>query len=250
MNLFYNKPIPIGVSVSHIHITQTHLDKIYGQDYHLTPKKPLTQKNQYAAEETVTLKTEKDTLENVRILGPVRPWTQVELSKTDAIKLGLQPPVRESGNHKDTPGITITGIKGEIKINRGVILAMRHIHMEPQDSVDFDVRDGDVVQFLCGNERKLLFDKVLVRVDKEYRLDFHIDTDEANAACVSNGDKGYLVKFSPIMKRGEEKVKEKDILTESDVIAIIKKGETLKLTKDTIITPLALDLARKHNLLT
>jgi putative phosphotransacetylase len=249
MNLFYNKPIPIGVSVSHIHITQKHLDTIYGNNYRLTPRKSLTQKNQFAAEETVTLKTEKGKLTNVRILGPVRPWTQAELSKTDAIKLGLNPPVRESGNHKDTPGIIIAGPKGEIKINGGVILAMRHIHMDPQDAANFDVQNGDTVQILCGKERKLLFDEVLVRVNKDYRLDFHIDTDEANAACATTGDTGYLVKFSPVMNRGEEKDKKNTLLTESDVLTIIKKGESLKLTKDTIITPLALDLARKHNLL-
>lgn len=250
MNLFYNRPIPIGVSVSHIHITQNHLDTMYGNNYRLTPIKSLTQKNQFASKETVTLKTEKGKLKKIRILGPVRPWTQVELSKTDAIELGLDPPVRESGNHKDTPGITITGVKGEIKINRGVILAMRHIHMEPQDAWNFDVQDGDMVQFLCGNERKLLFDEVLVRVDRNYRLDFHIDTDEANAACVSTGDTGYLVKFSSVTNRGEVEDKEKDLLTESDILVIIKKGGDLKITKDTIITPLALDLARKHNLLT
>lgn len=234
--------------MSHIHISREHLDKLFGEGYELTPRNYLTQKGEFASEEIVTLINHTKKLENIRILGPVRDRTQVELSRTNAIRLELNPPIRDSGNHEDTPGITIIGQAGSITIIKGVILAMRHIHMSPKDSDFFHVRDSEIVQFLCGEQRRLIFDSVLVRVNKNYVLDFHIDTDEANAAGINTGDTGYLIKFSRGLSNKKESRRERTLITETDVLAHLNKGEKLIVTKDTIFTPLALDLARKHNL--
>lgn len=160
----------------------------------------------------------------------------------------MHPPVRDSGNHNGTPGLTIKGPAGTLTIQQGVILAMRHIHLNPEDAVKFEVKNGQIVQFLCGKERQLLFDKVLIRVNENFVLDFHIDTDEANAAGVSTGDIGYLSKFSKTIDVKDDLKKESNLITEKDVLASIYQGNTLLITKKTIFTPLALDLARKHKL--
>jgi putative phosphotransacetylase len=242
------KPIPIGVSVSHIHIRKEHLHAIYGEGYELTLRNDLTQKGEFAAEETVTLINETKKIENVRILGPTRDFTQVELSKTDAFRLGMNPPVRDSGNHTETPGLTIKGPKGAISISKGVILAMRHIHMSLEDARNYGVKNGEMVDLLCGKERQLIFGNVLIRVDESFVLDFHIDTDEANAADISTGDIGYLIKFSKTIDTKKETTSSHTLITEKDVLASLYQGNELCISKNAILTPLALDLARKHKL--
>lgn len=187
--------IPLGISARHLHISQEHLDVLYGQGHRLTPVKDLAQPGQYACEETVDLLTEKGSFKKVRILGPVRPKTQVELALTDAMKLGLKIPVRDSGDHTGAPGLTIVGPKGEVKLDTGVIAACRHIHMTPADAAVFGVKDKEFVSVKVGDDdRCLVFGKVLVRVHDSFKLEMHLDTDEGNAAGAKNGDAAEIVK--------------------------------------------------------
>ncbi|CAM4270867.1 propanediol utilization protein [Bacillus manliponensis] len=187
------KQIPIGVSNRHIHVTQEVLEKLFGQGHELTAIKELTQPGEFAAEETVTIKTEKGEITKVRILGPVRKFTQVEISKTDARKLGINVPIRSSGNIEGTPGITIIGPNGTLQIEQGVIIAERHIHMTTEDAKYFGVQDKQYVNVKINGERALTFHQVLIRVKDTYALDMHIDTDEANSGNIKTGDFGELI---------------------------------------------------------
>lgn len=180
------KIVPVGISARHVHVSREHLDILFGKDYQLTIKKDLSQPGQFASNETVDLVTEKSTFKNVRILGPERKVTQVELSMTDAMKLGLRAPVRDSGDIKGSPGLSIVGPQGTVKIEEGVIVACRHIHMTPADAEAFGVKDKEVVRVKCEGERALIFDKVLIRVNEQFKLEMHVDTDEGNAALLSN----------------------------------------------------------------
>jgi len=179
--------VPVGISNRHIHLSQEHLEVLFGPGYELTVKKDLSQTGQYAAEETLIIEGPKSSMKNVRILGPVRKETQVEISRTDAFGLGLKPPVRDSGFLEDSPGLKLIGPKGEVELDKGVIIAQRHIHMNEADAEAFGVKDKDIVSVRVGGERGLIFDNVLVRVRGDFVLEMHIDTDEANAAMLNNG---------------------------------------------------------------
>jgi putative phosphotransacetylase len=186
--------VPVGISARHIHVSQADLDILYGEGYQLTVKKDLSQIGQFAAEETVDLVTEKSSFKNVRILGPIRKETQVEIALTDALKLKLAVPVRDSGDIKGSAGITVVGPKGTIELKEGVIAAGRHIHMSIEDAKNFGVKDRDIVKVRCGGERGLTFDNVLIRVHESFRLEMHIDTDEANAAMCKTGGTVEVIK--------------------------------------------------------
>ncbi|MHC1746312.1 MAG: phosphate propanoyltransferase [Negativicutes bacterium] len=179
------KKIPVGISARHVHVNREDLDILYGPGYQLTLRKELSQPGQFAAEETVDLVTEKGTLKKVRILGPERKKTQIEISLTDSLKLGLKPPVRDSGDLKDSPGMTIIGPKGSIQLTEGTIAACRHIHMTPADAAAYGVKDKEIVKVCCGGPRGLIFDNVLIRVHDSFKLEMHVDTDESNAAMMN-----------------------------------------------------------------
>ncbi|MBQ1311391.1 MAG: phosphate propanoyltransferase [Blautia sp.] len=186
--------VPIGVSARHIHLTQEHVEALFGPGYHLTKKKDLMG-GQFAANETVTIVGLKlRAIENVRILGPVRKASQVEVSATDAIKLGMKVPVRESGDVKGSAAIAIVGPKGALYLKEGCIVAMRHIHMSPKDAEAAGVKDGDIVSVKADNERGTIFNHVKIRVDESFTLEMHIDTDEANAAQISQGQTVTIIK--------------------------------------------------------
>lgn len=187
--------VPIGVSGRHIHVCQEHVDILFGKGYKLTPMRDLTQPGQYACQETLTLKSAKGEIANVRILGPVRPETQIELSLTDTfrLKLDMPVPVRMSGDVKGSPGVTLIGPTGEVTVESGVIISQRHIHMTPKFAQDFGYLDKQIVAVLCPGPRQIVFGNVIVRVRQDFDLDCHIDTDEANAAGVKNGDIGYIL---------------------------------------------------------
>jgi putative phosphotransacetylase len=189
-----NNIIPVGVSNRHIHLSQKDVEALFGPGYTLTVLKWLSQPGEFAAQETVTIVGPKNEIRNVRILGPARSQTQVEISRSDSFVLGVKVPLRMSGDLKGTPGIKIVGPKGEITIDEGVIVAQRHIHMTPADARRFGVADREVVQVKTTGERSLVFGEVIVRVKESYALDFHIDTDEANAAGLKTGDTVELVK--------------------------------------------------------
>ena len=184
-----NKKVTVGISARHVHVTREHLEVLYGAGYQLTNKKDLSQPGQFASNETVDVVTEKSTFKNVRILGPERSKSQVEVSMSDAMKLGLKNiPVRDSGDLAGTPGAKLVGPKGEVELTEGVIVASRHIHMTPAEAATFGVKDKDTVKVRCGGERGLVFENVLIRVHEQYALEMHVDTDEGNAALCKTGD--------------------------------------------------------------
>lgn len=186
--------VPIGVSARHIHLTQEHVEALFGEGYQLTRKKELMG-GQFASNEQVTIVGLKlRAIENVRILGPVRSKSQVEISATDAIKLGVKAPIRESGNTKGSAPIAIVGPKGVIYLEEGCIIAKRHIHMAPKDAMAAGVTDGQTVSVKADNERGTVFNHVQIRVDDSFTLEMHIDTDEANAAKIATGQTVTIIK--------------------------------------------------------
>jgi len=180
--------VPVGVSARHVHLTQEHVETLFGKGYQLTKKKDLMG-GQFASNEQVTIVGLKlRAIENVRILGPVRSATQVEISATDARTLGIKAPVRESGKIEGSAAVAIVGPKGAIYLNEGCIVAMRHIHMSPRDAEAAGVKNGDIVSVKADNDRGTVFNHVLIRVNPTFTLEMHIDTDEANAAGIKQGD--------------------------------------------------------------
>ncbi len=186
------EPIPIEVSAHHVHLTQEHVEALFGAGHQLTRQSDLSQPGQYACQEQVTLVGPRGRVERVRILGPARKSTQVEIAMTEQFKLGIHPPIRESGDLKDTPGLTLEGPAGSVAIDKGVICAMRHIHMTPEDALRYGVRDKFTVRVRVPGDRELVFGDVRVRVDPSFRLAMHIDTDEGNAANIRTGMTGYI----------------------------------------------------------
>ena len=188
--------VPIGVSARHIHLTQEHVEALFGPGYQLTKKKELMG-GQFASNELVTIVGLKlRAIENVRILGPVRSKSQVEVSATDSIRLGVKAPIRESGNTAGSAAIAVVGPKGAIYLDEGCIIAKRHIHMSPKDAMAAGVHDGDIVSVKADNERGTVFNHVQIRVDDSFTLEMHIDTDEANAAKIATGDTVRIIKYN------------------------------------------------------
>ena len=180
--------IPIGVSNRHIHLSQSDLETLFGKGYELTPMKDLSQPGQYACKELLTIiGPSMRPIENVRVLGPVRKVSQVEISATDSYVLKVKPPVRESGNIKGSAPIRIVGPKGVVELDEGCIIANRHIHMSPSEAQEFGVSDGDYVDIDVNGKRRTRWFDVQVRVHKDFRLEMHVDTDDANAAGIGNG---------------------------------------------------------------
>lgn len=187
------KQVPVGVSARHIHVTQEHLEILFGSGAQLHVMKDLSQPGQYAAEETVAVIGPKGKFDKVRILGPVRKATQLEISRTDAFSIGVKPPVRESGNIAGTPGIKLVGPAGELDIEEGVIVAARHIHFHTSDAEKWGITDKQLLSVKLNTERPLIFTDVIARVSDSFKLDMHIDTDEANAAGAKTGDTAEII---------------------------------------------------------
>ncbi|WP_135547695.1 phosphate propanoyltransferase [Paenibacillus cymbidii] len=187
------KVVPIGVSGRHIHLQTDHIAALFGEGYELRKLKQLSQPYQYAAEEAVRVEGPRGVFPAVRIVGPARPKTQLELSRTDALALGVQAPIRESGRLDGTPGIRLVGPSGVIELERGVIVAARHIHFHPNEAAAWGIADKQRLQVKLNGERPLVFLDVIARVSDRFALDMHIDTDEANAAGVSSGDLAEII---------------------------------------------------------
>ncbi len=185
-------PIPVEISAHHAHLSQADVEKLFGPGHQLTPMHELSQPGQFACEEQVHLVGPKGRIAKVRVLGPTRKETQVEIAMTEQFKLGIQPPIRQSGDLAGTPGLTLEGPHGTAAIERGVICAQRHIHMTPEDAMRFHVRDNYVVRVRIEGERQLIFGDVVVRVNPAFRLAMHIDTDEGNAGNIQTGMLGYI----------------------------------------------------------
>lgn len=185
-------PIPIEISAHHVHLSQDHVEALFGAGHTLTPMADLSQPGQYAAQERVTLVGPRGKVERVRVLGPARCDTQIEIAMTEQYKLGIEPPIRASGDLAGTPGVTLEGPAGTVTLDQGVICAMRHIHMTPQDALQLGLRDKDWVRVRIEGDRELIFGDVLVRVNPKYKLAMHIDTDEGNAANIRTGMTGFI----------------------------------------------------------
>lgn len=187
-----DQPIPIEVSAHHIHLAQDHVEALFGPGHQLTPHADLSQPGQYACKEQLTIVGPKGRIERVRVLGPTRSQTQVEIAMTEQFKLGIQPPIRESGDIEGSPGCLLEGPAGSVTIDKGVICALRHIHMTPAEALRYGVRDKCSVRVRVAGDRELIFGDVRVRVSPSFALAMHIDTDEANAANLRNGAEGYI----------------------------------------------------------
>lgn len=186
--------IPVAISARHVHLTADNIDRLFGPGHPLHTRKALSQPGEFAAEETVTLVGPRGSIPKVRVVGPAREDDQVEISRTDEMILGLDAPVRVSGDLKATPGITLLGPAGQVTLTHGVVLAQRHVHMSPTDAQRLGVKNGQIVQVLIHSpHRSLIFGDVVVRVSAHYALELHLDTDEGNAAGVMPGEQATLL---------------------------------------------------------
>ena len=174
--------VKIGLSNKHLHLQKDHIEILFGKGHELTATKPLVQPGQFACAEKVDIVGPKNTLKGIRVLGPARPETQVELAMTDARTIGIKAPVRESGKLEGTPGCKIVGPCGEVEIDHGVIVALRHVHLSPAQAEEAGVKDKDIVSIKIEGERGLVFNNVLVRSGDAHEREVHLDTDEGNAA--------------------------------------------------------------------
>lgn len=181
------KMIPAALSNRHLHLSKEHIDQLFGEDYNLCTLKDLSQPGQFACEEKVDMIGPKGEIKGIRVLGPARKQTQIEVSLTDSFMLGIKPPIRDSGDIEGSPGVTLRGPKGEVRLDKGVIVAARHIHMHTTDAEKFKVADKQKVKVRTFGERAVVFENVLVRVSPKYALEMHLDTDEGNAANLKNG---------------------------------------------------------------
>ncbi|MDR3225441.1 MAG: phosphate propanoyltransferase [Clostridiales Family XIII bacterium] len=186
--------VKTGVSNKHLHLSDEHLAVLFGEGHALTPYKELVQPGQYAAEEKVDLVGPKGAIKGLRIIGPTRPQTQVELAVTDARGIGLAPPVVESGHLDGTPGAKLIGPEGEIDLDQGVMVALRHIHLNPGQAEEAGVADHELVDVATYGTRPLEFKDVVIRSGAAHEREFHIDTDEANAAGLGNGAEVEIIK--------------------------------------------------------
>lgn len=186
--------LPIALSNRHLHLSSKDINTLYGEGYRLKPMKDLSQPGQFACEEKVDLVGPKGTIKGVRVLGPARKETQIEISLMDGFTLGVKAPISDSGMLEGSPGIKLVGPAGEVDLEKGLIVAARHIHMSPDDAEEFGVVDKDIVKIRTFGDRALVFENVLVRVNKDYRLEMHIDIEEGNAAALSNYELVELIK--------------------------------------------------------
>lgn len=180
--------IPVGVSNRHVHLSEQHFKVLFGKNHQAKTMRELKQPGQHALQETVMLVGNKGVIENVRILGPVRSKTQVEVLAADCYKLGIPTAIRDSGDLAGSPGLLLVGPKGVVHLEEGAIVARRHIHANPGVAQALGLEDGKVVQVVVNSERSLVFQNVIVRVDPSYVLELHVDLEEANAAKLRNGD--------------------------------------------------------------
>lgn len=190
-----NNKILVEISARHVHVSEEHLAILFGEGYKLTPKKDLSQPGQFACEERVDLVGERGTLKNVTILGPTRPFSQVEITSTEARTLGVKALIRESGLIDGTFGCTLVGPQGSVVLDKGVIVAKRHIHVTPTEAEAFGVSDKEIIMVkVTSDDRSLIYGDVVVRVSEKFAAAMHIDTDEANAAGLSGAVFGEIIR--------------------------------------------------------
>jgi putative phosphotransacetylase len=188
-----NNKIPVEVSARHCHLSIEVLEKLFGEGYELTKIRQLSQPSDFACEETVTIKAGEKKMEKVRVVGPLRKQTQVEISRTDAFSLGVNPPLRLSGDLANSSPITIIGPEGQVDLENGLIIALHHIHCNQDEADALGLKNKDAVAVKFDSERPVTFYDVLVRVGDNYKLCLHLDTDEGNAAGLNKGGEGIII---------------------------------------------------------
>lgn len=186
--------VPVGLSNKHLHLSEEHIEILFGKGHKLTPTKDLVQPGQFASEEKVDIVGPKGTLKDIRVLGPARPQTQIELAMTDARTIGIKAPIRESGKLEGTPGCKLIGPEGEVDLESGVMIALRHVHLSPEQAKEAGVMDKDIVSLKVNGERGLIFENVLVRSGDTHEREAHFDTDEGNAAGLVPGSTAEIIK--------------------------------------------------------
>ena len=186
--------IPIASSARHVHLSQVDLEKLFGSGYQLKKERDLVQPGEFAAEETVVIQGTKAKIEKVRIVGPLREKSQVEISKTDARYLGIEAPIRISGNHSDSASLTLIGPASQVTLPDGVIVPQRHIHCSAVQAEEIKLVNNQMVSVDIKGERGLIFKQVIVRVADDYQWEMHVDTDEANASGLKPGTEGKIIK--------------------------------------------------------
>ncbi len=193
-----NKKLPINISARHVHLSQKDLEELFGQDYELKILRELSQPNEFAAQETITLKTGLKKIENVRIVGPVRDNTQIEISPTEARFLGINPPIRISGDIKNSPGISLIGPQKEIIIDKGVIIPWRHIHCNPKEAEELGLKDKMLVSVKVNTKHPVTFHNIIVLVKNDCNLELHLNTEEGNSACMTEKEEGTILRIDDI----------------------------------------------------
>lgn len=188
-----NTKIPVEVSARHCHLAQADLEKLFGVAHELTKLRQLSEPSDFAAEESVDIKVGDKKIEKVRVVGPLREQTQVEISKTDAVALGVKPPVRLSGDLSDSLPVTLIGPAGEVNLESGLIVALHHIHCNKEEADKLGLKNMDAVAVKIEGERPVTFYDVLVRVRDDYKLCLHLDTDEGNAAGINKIGEGVIL---------------------------------------------------------
>ena len=186
--------IKVGISNHHVHLKQTDLEILFGKDFKLEKKQDLVQSKEFASTSKVTLKGPKGQIDNVRVLGPIRNYSQVEISRTDSYILGLNPPVRSSGDLLDSSYITIVGPKGQVTLNEGCIIANRHIHLTKENRIELGLVNVDKVKIKISNEKGGILDNVYLKESEKFKLECHLDTDDGNANLLKTGDEVEIVK--------------------------------------------------------
>jgi len=237
------REVPIGVSNRHLHVSERDLAALFGAGKGLTPRRPISQPGQFAAAETVAVLGRSGRIESVRVVGPVRGATQLELSPADCRTLGVEAPVRVSGRLEgSTGGVTLEGPAGKVALEGGVIVAQRHLHVGPADALALGVADGDVVAVECGPAgRRMTLHDVVVRMGPAHATELHLDADEANAAQVKTGDRARIVAAS----RGERPAaRRRPLLTERDVALLASRGDVVAAGGPYLVTPAARDRAK------
>ncbi len=250
--------VPAAVSNRHVHLSRADIDKLFGAGYELTPIKPLSQPGQFAAKETITLHGPKGSIAGIRVLGPARPDTQIEISVTDSFKLGIKPVVCMSGKVEGTPGGRIESQFGSAEISRGVMVSARHLHLSAAQAERLNLKDGQVISLRSTGERAIVLENVIVRSGEGHDLEVHLDMDEANAAIIKNGDLLEIVEgrapsvasaapqipAAPEVQIPSEPL---TLVTEEDVKLAARRGAEVSAAEGAIITPLAKDTARELN---
>ncbi len=180
--------IPVGISNRHIHLSKNHLEILYGKGYCLNKLKDLSQPNQFAAKETLSIIGPKGKIDKVRILGPIRKKSQVEISRGDSFILGLNPPLRESGHLENSASCILVGPNGQVSLEEGVILAARHLHVNIEEANQLNLTNNDRISLKSFGERSIIFNNVIVRIDPNFKCEAHVDIEEGNAANLKTGD--------------------------------------------------------------